>query len=84
MNLLPNIVKLYKSFSQFAPTTIDLNAFDPRTITFQNYRGAIGGTIIRHDADILFKTIGELNLERLQRGWSLIYSKYCKGKQKQF
>jgi hypothetical protein len=62
--------------------TIDLNALDPRNITFQqNYTGRV---IIRHDTDDLFQSLGQLNLERLQRGWSLIYSKYCKGKEKAF
>jgi hypothetical protein len=93
--------------SEFMPRTIDLNAFDPRNITFQHqtfsecyhdcgvvwnstgdpirelYRSVVR-TVIQHDVHVLFQTGGQLNLERLQRGWTMIYSKYCKGKQKPF
>jgi hypothetical protein len=72
--------------------TIDLNALDPRNIKFQfgpseNYGGGyavIMTTTVTHDTNILLEFFGQLNLERLQRGWTLIYSKYCKGKQKAF
>jgi len=51
---------------------------------YQPQYGSGVNTIIQHDADVLFQTEGQLNLERLQRGWTLIYSKYCKGKEKPF
>lgn len=74
--------KAFRRFSKEPPELFDLNALDPKYITFQqSYNGR---TIIRHDTDVLFQTSGQLNLERLQRGWTLIYSKYCKGKQKAF
>jgi TPR repeat protein len=60
---------------------IDLNSLDPRNIQFQTQNDV---TIIRHDTDVLFTTLGQLNIERLQRGWGLIYSNYCSGKKKAF
>jgi hypothetical protein len=68
---------------------IDLNGLDPRTITFNNTIDPNGNvhTHIYADADDLFLSDFEppsLNIERLQRGWALIYSEYCRGKQKAF
>jgi hypothetical protein len=69
---------------------IDLNAIDPRTITFEHvYRELPHNTIMdtvitRADNNVLFRGPGELNIERLQRGWDLIYSKFCRGNRKAF
>jgi hypothetical protein len=101
---LPDV--LMQALTNTSRQSIDLNALDPRHITFQHrpwsgcvmncgvstsahsdYQPIYGNgvkTVIQHDADVLFQTEGQLNLERLQRGWSLIYSKYCTGKQKAF
>ena len=62
--------------------SIDLNELDPKDITFgsnSNY-----GTVVQYDTEMLFFYVGGLNLDRLQRGWNLIYSKYCSGKEKPF
>ena len=69
---------------------IDLDELDPKNITFrydtnQTLWGENGaGTIIQHVSEILFFYVGTLDLNRLQRGWSLIYSKYCRGRDKPF
>ena len=69
---------------------IDLDTLDPKNLTFrydnnQHLWGENGvGTVIQHINDVLFFYVGTLDLNRLQRGWSLIYSKYCRGKEKPF
>ena len=68
-----------QSFSQ--GNFIDLDEIDPRNITFRY--NSNGATVIMNDTATLFYTRG-LNVERLQRGWSLIYSNYCSGKEKPF
>jgi hypothetical protein len=65
---------------------IDLNKIDPRTVK-------IGETVTRMfsfpyvqigDTLILRAGLLLLDKDRLQRGWSLIFSKYCKGAKKAF
>ena len=63
---------------------IDLNALDQNNIHFERQNEGAIHTIIRHDTDVLFYHPSELKLERLQRGWNFIYSKYCSGKKKPF
>lgn len=84
---------------------LDLNALDPRNISFeygtldagdravaQILGNAFGGlldtpaiaTRTYHDGQIIAYARSKLNLERLQRGWELIYSKFCTGKRKAF
>lgn len=76
---------------------IDLNALDPKYITFEhvtieglalgrfmtNERVVIA-TITRHLKKIIITGAGELDFERLKRGWASIYSKYCTGKKNPF
>jgi TPR repeat protein len=71
--------KLFQKNALSQPREIDLNALDPRTTTFGNGIDILGlpSIIIRDDVSALFTSPGSLNIERLQRGWSLIYSKYC-------
>jgi len=63
---------------------IDLNAIDPRNIRF--LVNADGTTTIFNDNLDLFPFWGHgvRHIERLERGWHLIYSKYCRGKKKPF
>jgi hypothetical protein len=68
---------------------IDLNELDPKNITIRyDYNetlwGRSGATLIEHVNDIIFFNLGKSNMDRLQRGWNLIYGKYCRGKQKPF
>jgi hypothetical protein len=67
---------------------IDLRELDPRLITFEtipghgNYNSV---TNTNYDNKILFVAVAVLlNISRLERGWGLIYSTYCQGKQKAF
>ena len=65
---------------------IDLNALDPRNITFREALtdSGVTYTILEYDPHPLLPGASpyflKLDLQRLQRGWSLIYSKYCTGK----
>jgi hypothetical protein len=61
---------------------IDLDEFDPRNITFRS--DSKSGTFVMSDIEILFSNVRGLNLDRLQRGWGLIDSNYCHGKEKPF
>ena len=59
---------------------IDLETLDPKSIKFAS---ADGVTVTRQLDQILFITVGG-ELDRLERGWSLIYTKYCTGMEKPF
>lgn len=73
---------------------INLDLMDPRLITFQTVDaaevnpllnpGRLLVTATRYDSRIFLFAPVELNQERLQRGWGLVYSKYCSGKRKPF
>jgi hypothetical protein len=66
---------------------IDLDELDPKNITFRYIPFMNTGTgtiIIQHDTQILFSNLMNLNLERLKRGWALIYNNYCTGTEKPF
>jgi hypothetical protein len=69
---------------------IDLDEVDPKNITFLYANNATlwgengVGTIVKHVNDPLFFYAGTLDLNRLERGWALIYNKYCAGKHKPF
>jgi hypothetical protein len=82
---------IYRLFNRLLGVQeINLKTFDPRNITFSNESNNYGTifTIIRHDITIInnfsYALVGQLNIERLQRGWTLIYSNYCRGRQKEF
>jgi hypothetical protein len=70
-----------------AVRTIDLDQFDPRNITFRHEhvrskmwfgRNPQVFTITAHVNQVIARARGKLDLQRLRRGWTLIYSKYCK------
>ena len=93
-NIFKQITDFSKMFSVQSALmqrqVIDLDQFDPKNITFRydNNPTAWGqngvGTIVQHINEILFFYIGALDINRLQRGWRLIYSNYCHGKEKPF
>jgi hypothetical protein len=64
---------------------IDLNALDPRKIMFREELtdSGVTYTILEYDFHPLLPGASphfmKLDVQRLQRGWSLIYSKYCSG-----
>lgn len=78
--------------------TIDLNGLDPRNITFEEdpvydrgeYRGMAGS--VKYEGHLLLGPNlisalfgdGKRDIQRLKRGWELIYARYCKGQQKAF
>lgn len=66
---------------QPASSVIDLNSLDPKNITFETFKD---GSIVKHIDTVLTVSSTPINSERLERGWTLIYSKYCKGKEKPF
>ena len=74
-------VELKTLAAPVADKIIDLNQLDPRLIKF-GYQNGI--TAVVYDSKILTSAFGQIDLDRLQRGWTLIYSKYCSGKQKAF
>ena len=53
-----------------------LTIYDPKSIVFGR------GAIMFDDGRKLY--FDPLHFERVQRGWELIYSKYCTGKAKPF
>lgn len=73
---------------------IDLNDYDPKSIKIGIEQRDISNlpsrkvfrefTVISYDGRTLMSTFGRLDTERMLRGWSLIYSKHCKGKQRAF
>jgi hypothetical protein len=73
---------------------IDLNDYDPKSIKIGIEQRDISNlpsrkvfrefTVISYDGRTLISTFGRLDTERILRGWSLIYSKHCKGKQRAF
>lgn len=60
---------------------IDLDSLDPKNITFR-FDGAT--TITLHVNQPLFIYAGQLDIQRLERGWTLIYTAHCTGKPKAF
>jgi TPR repeat protein len=60
---------------------IDLDTLDPKNITFK-FDGV--DTVTQHANQMLFVYVGQLDIQRLERGWTLIYTKYCSGTQKPF
>lgn len=66
-------------------STINLDELDPKLIKFKNLNTVVGSsTMVMHDREMIFDSYGLLDLDRLGRGWSLIYSKYCSGTRKAF
>ncbi len=41
-------------------------------------------TMVQYEGKTVISTTSSVDTERLQRGWGLIYSKYCKGTEKPF
>jgi TPR repeat protein len=60
---------------------IDLDTLDPKNIKF-DFDGV--NTITQHMNQTLFIYVGRLDAARLQRGWTLIYTKFCTGKESPF
>ena len=73
--------KLNNLYGIKAKQSIDLEDSDPKNITFVLESGE---TVVRHVNDVLIKGPDTLDGERLHRGWSLIYSKFCRGKEMPF
>jgi hypothetical protein len=73
---------------------INLDEIDPRNLTFEigPAREIVGGmftgdgsvSAVKSDNQVITAIQSRLNLDRLQRGWRLIYEKYCAGKSKPF
>ena len=85
--------KLYGEVTVFGAArgvnSIDLNELDAQNIQFysDSYGTPIGGTVVLYDGQVLMLQVWNNispNLDRLQRGWDLIYSKYCTGRAKAF
>jgi TonB family protein len=81
--------KLYGETGLRGVDSIDLNELDPRNIEFYSdpTGSFLGATLVQYNGKLLMSSIWRnvpTNLERLQRGWELIYSRYCAGKAKPF
>lgn len=64
---------------------IDLNSYSPKLIKFESqyidFQHKSWFILVKHERDILFAVPKELiDSERLQRGWTKIYSDRCNGK----
>jgi hypothetical protein len=61
--------------------TIDLNELEPQNIVIKHVilNGDIYTAVLSGEKTVT-ATFGQLDLERLARGWNLIYEKYCTGK----
>src|SRR5262249_14743426 len=70
--------------------TLDLTKRDPRLFEFKkvqdtnNNGDPFTAYEVLYDGKVLFETERPLSIERVRRGWSLIYSKYCTGSQAPF
>jgi TPR repeat protein len=66
--------------------SIDLNEYDPRGVKFGHKFASYGNvtTEVTYDRDVLFLSPGGLDLDRMQRGWTLIYTNFCTGKLRPF
>jgi hypothetical protein len=62
-------------------SVIDLDNLDPRGIRFSSQSG---GTRVTYDGSSVIASASEIDLERLRRGWELIYNKFCKGIRREF
>jgi hypothetical protein len=60
---------------------IDLDNIDSRSIEFKHRSNGIA---VFDEGKLLMpvNSYGPISVERLERGWDLIYSKYCTGKKK--
>jgi hypothetical protein len=59
---------------------IDLNSYDQRNIKVAVTSAALGpATIIQYEGKTILLTYATVDVDRLNRGWSLIFSNYCKG-----
>ena len=71
-------------------TDIDLEQIDPKNLKFDYEFGVSNNgqmftaTVVKYEGRTILSYSGELDLDRLQRGWNLIYSDHCKGKAKPF
>lgn len=79
-------------------TVIDLNQIDPQSLSFENeptwdgerYAGVTtivkyeGRPLLGNQVQTMLTGNGTRDLQRLQRGWALIYSDYCTGLKKPF
>lgn len=78
------ITSSYKYTPSFFPEmqTIDFDKVDPRTVKIGTGFLSTYFTVVIDGAEI--SSAGGLDRDRLQRGWSLIFSKYCQGAKKAF
>lgn len=60
---------------------IQLNELDPQSISIKEY--SYNGVQVLYDGQVVFFA-KNVDLDRLKRGWALIYQKYCKGKKRAF
>jgi hypothetical protein len=71
-------------------TVLDLSKYDPRLFDFKEKQDADdnGNQVTKYellyDGKTWNSTVRPLSIERLRRGWPLIYSKYCTGSQLPF
>jgi hypothetical protein len=64
---------------------LDLNSIDPRNLTIKSKtkQGRTFYHVLNEETNLFILNLAE-DKGRLERGWKLIYSKYCKGKKKAF
>jgi TPR repeat protein len=90
----PSAKCLYRKAIQFSPQQyylrdqIDLNDLDPRSLKFgpRIHTGIFGD--LKDDVEVTYDGTGifsaSADLDRIRRGWALIYSQYCSGKERPF
>lgn len=75
----PRLITFSNEYSEFIPDNQST-----RMLYGQNIPQQKPITVVRYDGKVLFTAVGTLPIDRLQRGWGMIYEKYCQGKQKAF
>jgi hypothetical protein len=79
----------YRRYGEKTTTGVDninLNELDPQSIQiYSDPNGSfVGGTLVKYNEEVLLSNLWNSvsNFDRVERGWTLIYSEYCTGKAK--
>jgi hypothetical protein len=82
------LVAMLATINAFDPSEIDLNQLDPQSLQVgydDQLHQDFGYLVVVKDAGKLVTASRiSLDVDRLKRGWGLIYEKYCSGKHRPF
>lgn len=78
----PNIFEAFNGLTTaFFPTSkVDFTIYDPSNLTFENSytNDAAPLTVIKHEGNIILVGQGHRDVDRVVRGWKLVYTDHCK------